>query len=144
MSKEPYNNLLKAGQRRVSSFAKDIRSSAKDELHPAIPDASKAALVALDKKKEKHPSTIKAFIRKDGKHATMICPKESWNENFSKFFADVATRSETSLHQKRSTLTTGLERGIIADLESLQKKIQGKQRFFESKLRYFALLLIGY
>lgn len=128
MTKDPQTKLRGTANGRITSFSKDIRSSAKDELHTAIAEASSAALKQLEKKRNKHPSTIKAFIRKDGKHATKVCPKESWNENFSKFFADIVTKSESALSQKRVVLTTGLERKIIADLEELNERIQSKLR----------------
>jgi hypothetical protein len=67
-----------------------------------------------------------AFIRKNGAYATKMCPKESWNENFSKSFADTVARCEASLTQTRDLLTIELERSVIDDLEEFLKKIQGK------------------
>lgn len=92
----------------------------------AISEASEAALKQLAKKKQKHPATIMAFIRKNGAHATKMCPRESWNENFSKSFADTVAKCEATLTQTRGLLAVKLERSVIEDLNEFLRKIRGK------------------
>lgn len=123
---QPKNNFSTAVEHRLDTFAKDIQASADNILIPTISEATKAALKQLSKKREKHWKTIMAFIRKNGNYATKMCPKESWNENFSKAFADTVTKSEVALTQARSLLTVKLERGVINDLTTFLKKIEGK------------------
>jgi hypothetical protein len=125
LTSQPENNFGTAAESRLDAFAKEIQSSAENVLTPAIPDATKAALKQLEKKKTKHWKTILAFVRKFGNHKTKICPKESWNENFSKAFAEVVTKSENSLTQARGLLTSKLECGVINDLTAFLKQIEG-------------------
>lgn len=126
LTKQPHLNLVPAFEHRLSTFANDVQNASDGILMQSVPEASQAALKQLAKKKTKHPATIMAFIRKNGNYATKMCPKESWNENFSKFFADVVARCETSLTGARELLTAKLERGVLEDLNEFLKKINGK------------------
>jgi hypothetical protein len=111
---------------RITRHADNVLSMVQGTLQPAIPEASKAALEQLAKKEKKHPSTIMAFIRKDGNHMTKMCPKESWNENFMKFLADVIISCLTSLSQTRLQLTDTLGSAVIEDMNKFKKIIEGK------------------
>lgn len=126
MTRLPKKNLAFGIEHRLNGFAKDVQKSADDVLLKAVAESSRAALKQLEKKRSKHSATIMAFIRKHGNYATKMCPKESWNENFSKFFAEVVAKSEASLTQSRVALTVKLERGVTEDLSYLLKKIEGK------------------
>lgn len=125
LSRQPKDHFDTAINQRLTTFAGEIQSSAEKTLVPAISEATDAALKQLEKKRAKHWKTVMAFIRKNGKHATKICPKESWNENFSKYFADVVSKSEIPLSEARNLLTAKLEHGVIDDLTTLSKKIEG-------------------
>jgi hypothetical protein len=126
-TKQPRLNLIPAFEHRLCTFANDVQSASDSMLLQAVSEASQAALKQLEKKKKKHPATIMAFIRNNGNHSTKMCPKESWNENFSKFFAEVVAGYEVSLAQTRELLTVKLERGVIDDLRECLKKIEGKR-----------------
>jgi hypothetical protein len=124
---QPKANATPAFEHRLGTFAKDIQATSEGILMQSISEASQKALGQLEKKRQKHPSTIMAFIRKNGNYATRLCPKESWNENFTKHFAEFVGKCEASLTQTRELLTTKLERGIVDDLNDFLKKIKGKQ-----------------
>jgi hypothetical protein len=126
LTRQPRLKLKPAFEHRLGTFANDVQNASNSTLMQAVSEASQAALKQLAKKKGKHPATIMAFIRKNGNYATKMCPKESWNENFSKFFADTVARCEASLTQARELLTAKLERGVIDDLDDFLKKIRGK------------------
>jgi hypothetical protein len=124
---KPKANAGPAFEHRLSTFAKDIQAASDNVLMQAIFEASQKALGQLAKKRQRHPATIMAFIRKNGNYATKMCPKESWNENFSKHFAEVVGNCEASLTQTRDLLTAKLERGVVDDLNDFLKKIRGKR-----------------
>jgi hypothetical protein len=125
LARQPQANASPAFEHRLNTFAKDIQAASDGTLMSAISEASQKALGQLAKKRKKHPSTIMAFIRKNGNYATRMCPKESWNENFSKHFAEVVGKCEASLTMTRELLTTKLERGVVDDLNDFLKKIKG-------------------
>lgn len=127
MTRKPHANLAPVFEHRLETFAKNIQTASDNILMQAISEATEAALKQLAKKKQKHPSTIMAFIRKNGAHATKMCPRESWNENFSKSFADTVAKCEATLTQTRGVLAVKLERSVIEDLNEFLKKIRGKQ-----------------
>jgi hypothetical protein len=126
LARQPWANATLAFVHRLTTFAKDIEAASDRTLMPAVSEASQKALAQLEKKRQKHPSTIMAFIRKNGNYATKLCPKESWNENFTKHFAEVVGKCEGSLTLTRALLTDKLERGVVNDLNDFLKKIKGK------------------
>lgn len=127
LARQPWANATLAFDHRLTTFAKDIEAASDRTLMPAVSEASQKALAQLEKKRQKHPSTIMAFIRKNGNYATKLCPKESWNENFTKHFAEVVGKCEASLTITRALLTDKLERGVVNDLNDFLKKIKGKR-----------------
>jgi len=82
-------------------------------------------LEQLAKKELKHAATIMAFIRNDGNHVTKMCPKESWNENFMKYLADVIISCLTCLGQTRLQLTQVLGDAVVEDMNKFKKSIEG-------------------
>jgi GTPase SAR1 family protein len=137
LASQPRDQLPAMVNVRLASSAASVRTVAEVTLRPAIPEASKAALEQLARKETKHWKTIAAFIRKDGNHATKMCPKESWNENFMKSLTDVVIVSLALLSQTRAQLTGALERGIIESLNDFVKIIRGTSVF-----RFYLLFLI--
>jgi hypothetical protein len=139
LTKKPYTNLGPVFEHRLTTFAKNIQTASDNILMPAVSEASQAALKQLAKKKEKHPATIRAFIRKNGAYATRLCPKETWNENFSKAFADTVAKCEATLTQTRGLLAAKLERSVIEDLNEFLRKIRGK--WYALSFMYQSLIL---
>ena len=87
------NAPIKALARRLRQHEKDFTTMLIKTVIPTfgknIKDMVKVAVKMLEKKREKHHSTVRAFIRKNGKHKTGVCPKEAWNENFSQAVIEV-------------------------------------------------------
>jgi len=122
---QPRDALPAMVEARVASLASSLQTMIEGTLQRAVPEASKAALEQLAKKEKKHWKTISAFIRNEGNHATKLCPKESWNENFMKYFKDVIIASLDSLGKVRAQLTEALEGGIFDNLKQFRKSIEG-------------------
>jgi len=125
LADQPRVKLRAMVDARISSHARNIETMAEGTLQPAMPEASRAALEQLAKKERKHPSTVMAFIRKDGNHQTKLCPKESWNENFMKPLRDVVVSSLDSLRVTRAQLTEALESGVVGSLKMFKKNLEG-------------------
>lgn len=125
MARKPQVNFRIAMTGRRNASKSDVKELVDDFLAKTIPSASEAALQQLQNKRKKHWTTIHAFLRKNGNHATRMCPKESWNENFSKFFAEAVGTSQAALAQAQAGHTTELELSIVDDLNKLKQEIQG-------------------
>lgn len=125
LASQPRDALPEMVDARTASFASTLRTIAEGTLPAVMPEASKAALEQLAKKEKKHWKTIAAFIRNHGNHATKMCPKESWNENFMKSLMDVIIGSLDSLGKTRAQLTEVLESGVIESLNGFKKGIEG-------------------
>lgn len=129
LASSPGDGLAAKINARLSALASETQSTVEDRLQQAIPAASDTALKQLAKKENRHWQTLLAFIRRHGNYATKMCPKESWNENFSKTMADVAVSSLTSLSQTRDGLTEAFKSGVIEDLNQFKQSIDGKKCF---------------
>lgn len=129
MASQPRASLSVALECRLNLFRDDIKRLFDDVLEGAVQDASQAALQQLAQKRKKHAGTIMAFIRKNGNHATKMCPKESWNENFSKFFADLVTKSQATLGEAQVLHTAKLQNIVTEDLDAFKKSIEGQSTF---------------
>lgn len=136
LANQPHENLAAQVNYRLATFVKEIQSLLDNNLQPAMPEAQQAAIKQLEKKKTKHSSTVLAFIRKDGKHSTKMCPKECWNEMFSKSFSDTIVKGEFSLSTSRAELTGALEQSVIDDLNNFKNAIEGMC------ISYFALGMV--
>lgn len=81
------NAPIKALARRLRQHEKDFKNmlvkTVASTFNKDIKNMVKVAVKMLHKKQEKHHATVRAFIRKNGKHKTGVCPKEAWNEHFS-------------------------------------------------------------
>jgi hypothetical protein len=125
LASQPGDRLPLMFNARITSHASNVANMSGVALQQAMPEASKAALEQLAKKELKHAATIMAFIRNDGNHVTKMCPKESWNENFMKYLADVIISCLTYLGQTRLQLTEVLEDAVIEDMNKFKKSIEG-------------------
>lgn len=102
-------------------------------LEAALPDAKAAAARHVEKKREKFGATIMAFVRKNGKHSTRICPKECWNENFLKNFAEVVRQEQDALSETRQTFNKKLKAAVVRRLDDMTKKIEGQHGIISTK-----------
>lgn len=85
----------------------------------------KVAVKMLQKKREKHHSTVRAFIRKNGKHQTGVCPKEAWNVHLSQAVVEVIQNNgptweaayKANFDSNRDVIIADFRR-ILADLKA--------------------------
>jgi hypothetical protein len=126
LASQPRDKLPAMFNARITSHSNNVLNMAGGALQQALPEASKAALEQLAKKDKKHAATKMAFIRNNGNHVTKMCPKESWNENFMEFLADVVIRCLTDLSQTRLQITEVLADAVIEDMNNFKKSIDGR------------------
>ncbi|KAM0714016.1 hypothetical protein Q7P37_010980 [Cladosporium fusiforme] len=124
LARQPQAILIAASERRRNAFNEDLAKLVTDSLNNSISDASQAALQQLEKKRKKHWKTIEAFIKNNGNHETRLCPKESWNENFSKSFAEAVAASQATLAQAQTLHTAKLQADAIDALTDFKKQFE--------------------
>ena len=94
-------------------------------LEASIPEAKEAASRHVAKKRNKFGATIMAFVRKNGKHSTRVCPKECWNEGFLRYFTKVVKECQHSLSEARQDLNEECKQTAIQRLDSLISSVEG-------------------
>jgi hypothetical protein len=67
-----------------------------------------------------------AFVRKNGKHSTKMCPKECWNEGFLNEFVKAVRHSQDLLNEARLKLNKEFRKAIIERLEFLINTVEGQ------------------
>lgn len=125
MVKGPQEHLHEKIVLRIENFAKEISENISNVLQQSQADAMESAVSILAKKRNKHHSSIRAFIRKDGRHSTKMCPKECWNEEMTEHFTQLLDQRWPGLEQQKQSLTDVLEGSIIADLTEVMEKLAG-------------------
>jgi hypothetical protein len=96
-------------------------------LEDAIPKAKVAASRHIStKRKTRKSATIMAFVRKNGKHSTKMCPKECWNEGFLNEFVKAVRHSQDLLNEARLKLNKEFRKAIIERLEFLINTVEGQ------------------
>lgn len=123
LAAELQEKLVERITARCNAHQEDLVREIANVLQGSVVEASEYAVKQLDKKRNKHAATIRAFIRRNGNHATRLCPREVWNENFSKLFNDLAVKQESTVAQLKEERTDELESGIKQDLEDFIKKL---------------------
>jgi hypothetical protein len=123
LARQPITELEFLVGRRLDSLAEE-KDRMRDTLKAAIPEAKAAASMYIDKKRSKRGATIMAFVRKNGKHKTKICPKECWNEGFLKSFVDVVKHSQSLLDEARERLNKAFRKAIIKSLEDFISSVE--------------------
>lgn len=124
--KTPKEKLGRRINTRTVEFAREVSNSMTRILEAKNTEAIASALKVLDNKQKKHPATVRAFIRKNGKYSTKICPKECWNENFSRLMSDLTVKQEEVLACAEIKLTHDLEEGLTSDLVALEGMLECK------------------
>jgi hypothetical protein len=124
LARQPQVDLKLLVGRRLEDLAKE-RDGMRETLKAAIPGAKAAASNHINRKRSKKGATIMAFVRRNGKHSTKMCPKECWNEGFLQSFADVVRHSQNSLDETRQRLNKELRKAVIGRLEDLISQLEG-------------------
>ncbi|KAI6870639.1 hypothetical protein KC338_g2956 [Hortaea werneckii] len=83
-----------------------------------------ASSVLNDKIKPWHPSTKRAFIRRDGNHRTSVVPQQSWNEQFLEKASKLAKEGWDVFSEKEKELAAGLEKSLLGLLERMECDIE--------------------
>ena len=129
LARQPQEDLEFLIGDRLTNFEKAINDRMQRVLEAALPDAKAAASKHVEKKRAKRGATIMAFVRKNGKHSTKICPKECWNEGFLRHFAEVVKKCEKSLGEARDTHNEEFKQATMQRLESLISKVEGQSGY---------------
>ncbi|RMZ03151.1 hypothetical protein D0860_06920 [Hortaea werneckii] len=79
-----------------------------------------ASSVVNDKIKPWHPSTVRAFIRRDGNHRTSVVPQQSWNEQFLEKASKLAKQGWEVFSDKEKELAIAFEKSLISLLERME------------------------
>lgn len=67
----------------LDELSQAVHEHLTEPLQQRSPKFSKAAIALFEQKQQqKHWATIRAFLRKDGKHESKLCSKEVWTEQF--------------------------------------------------------------
>ncbi|KAK0253025.1 hypothetical protein LTS09_011935 [Friedmanniomyces endolithicus] len=119
LAKVPLKNLDGRFELRVVSFRDGLKNGLVNALHQHFDVARESALKVLNQKRKKHPSTIRAFVRKHGNHSTKLCPKESWNEQFVKSITDFIDQPWEAFENHRTQSMDQLKDALIQDMRNI-------------------------
>lgn len=104
-------------QKHRANFKAVLKSGIVKAFDANMSQAVEVALKKFEEKKQKHTSTIRAFIRKNGSHSTKVCPKECWNESFTRVIYQLV-EEQGSTWEKDFLDNMAVTKGwIIADLQ---------------------------
>lgn len=124
--KLPGDNLEANVVRIVMGFKRELNDNITTPMRDLQLDAIKTALKVHAQKNKMHHATIRAFIRKDGQYATRLCPKECWNEQFSKALTDEALRALPALEAGVLGVHEELEDAVNKDLRGVISALKGE------------------
>nr|OQO30338.1 hypothetical protein B0A51_02426 [Rachicladosporium sp. CCFEE 5018] len=122
--KRPQHGSKKRIEDRLVAFTRETQKLISVALQDALESATELAAKKMSKIAEKHHSTVRAFIRKDGKHSTKMCPKESWNELFTTTFTGIAEQQWPLLVNAQQHICETLERGICKDMTEVNDGVK--------------------
>ncbi|KAF2478666.1 hypothetical protein BDY17DRAFT_56323 [Neohortaea acidophila] len=129
--KRPYNELTKHMLPRKGEFERVLRDTITTPMRAVRHAATKAALeVTAGKSRNMHHSSIRAFIRKRGTHATSVCPEQCWNEEFSEVSSDKAMSAMPALEAELLGADGKLEAKAHKDLRAVITVLRGTQHIY--------------
>ncbi|KAK6430690.1 hypothetical protein LTR95_013153 [Oleoguttula sp. CCFEE 5521] len=137
MVQQPQQNLKDRIGKRVDRFIHVLSTIVAKDLHQVQESAVKTALEKLKQRRGLHPSTFLAFIRKNGRHSSKVCPKESWNEQFSWGIGEAMKKRWPSLIEAFYEVSRELKDAIIQDLKAV---IKGLSQWPQNCLPYHKLV----
>lgn len=123
--RQPQEDLEFFVGHRLAAFQRESTDRMQKVLEASIPEAKEAASRHVAKKRNKFGATIMAFVRKNGKHSTRVCPKECWNEGFLRYFTKVVKECQHSLSEARQDLNEECKQTAIQRLDSLISSVEG-------------------
>lgn len=106
---------------RLQKHRANFEIAVKDSVTKAL-DANKrhileVALKKFEEKKQKHNASVRAFIRKHGNHSSKMCPKDCWNESFTRVIHHLVDAEAESWEQDFLDNMLVTQGWIIADLQ---------------------------
>lgn len=104
--------------------------------------AGAAGLLEL-KRKDRHPATLKAFMRRGGNHKTKACPRESWNEHFLVGAVHIVDKGWKKVNKHQQLLVDGSEEAIVKAVKSMLATIKKDKRAAPLELKSFDQLIKG-
>jgi hypothetical protein len=84
------------------------------------------ALTYLEQLKTWHYSTLKAFIRRHGNHATATMPKQSWNEHFAEGCTEVISAAWADFLKELREHQVQVENGILLGMRNILQNLKGE------------------
>ncbi|KAK6437017.1 hypothetical protein LTR95_006792 [Oleoguttula sp. CCFEE 5521] len=121
---KPQHGLKTRTDERVKAFSRETKKLISSALQDVLSSATEMAMKKMKDIAMKHASTIRAFIRKDGKHSTKMCPKESWNELFSTTLSEIAQKQWPLLVDAQQSLCEKLESDIVKDMTEVSTGVK--------------------
>jgi hypothetical protein len=140
--RQPQGELEFLVGKRLAHFQKQTNDRMQKVLEASLQEAKDAASRHVAKKRSRFGATIMAFVRKNGKHSTRICPKECWNEGFLRYFAEVVKGCHNSLSEARQELNEECKKAAYQRLDSLISSVEG-QSSPELRMCPITLLIIS-
>jgi hypothetical protein len=132
LARQPLDELEFLVGRQFDDLAKK-RDRMQETLKAAIPEAKAAASQHIDRKRGKQGATIMAFVRKNGRHKTKLCPRECWNEGFLRKFVDVVKQSQGLLNETREILNKKFRKAVLKSLEDLISSVESQWAWIRMK-----------
>lgn len=106
---------------RLQNHRDIFKTVVKDGVSKALDDnkdhALEVALKKFEEKSQKHSASIRAFIRKNGNHSSKFCPKDCWNESFTKVICRLVDAQASSWQSDILDNMAVTKGWIIADLQ---------------------------
>ncbi|KAK3672927.1 hypothetical protein LTR78_007280 [Recurvomyces mirabilis] len=119
LAKMPLDKLDGRLDARVTAFDNGIDSFLTGPLRQRWTSTRQTALDILTKKRQKHSSTLRAFIRRNGNHSTQLCPKESWNEQFIKGITNFISEHWEEFESSKAAITEQLNDALARDMRAI-------------------------
>ncbi|KAI7480340.1 hypothetical protein KC357_g4002 [Hortaea werneckii] len=134
-----------------SNFEKyrdDLRAATdkliREPLLSKVADHSLEAINMLEsKRRRRHPTTLKAFMRRSGRHRTANCPKESWNEQFLQSPSIVINTSWDKIKKHQDRIIGTVRKNIVNDVADMLKAIKEGRQANRLDLSSFEQMLAG-
>lgn len=83
------------------------------------------AIAELEKKKDWHWQTLRAFIRRDGRHSTRRAPRQSWNEQFQSKATELVEDKWIDFLARQNRLSKALKLDMLSIVDAIAKTIEG-------------------
>lgn len=120
--REKIDTLLQGFHETMMTISDATVVKALDETRP---DQLQIAIRELEKKRQWHWSTTRAFVRRNGTHKTSVAPKQCWNEQFMEGTIDLVKEIWDRLQEKRDHAANELMDELIGLVRGVWEMVKG-------------------